>query len=1590
MLRLLQLFTLTLLSTFLLSCGAGMAESSVLEGRILLWHAWQGTEADTLNSLIEKFHDIYPGITVVSSSYAPDELEAQFRDKSSQGLGPDLLIGEQMWIPALADELLIQPMDETNIDPERYLSSALTTLRYQGKLYGVPLSVQTWGLYYNKRMIGAEPPHTLDALLEQAEGGVKVAINTNFADAFWGIQAFGGRLMDENGRVVLNQGGFTNWLDWLVEAQNAPNIILSSDNEMLETLFRQGQVAYYVGRSTKLHDFQETFGEEHIGVAPLPSGPTDLAGPFLEAEPLLLSSASSPVQTKRALLLIEFLTNIEQQRKLAQQTGRIPANPQVRIDRRVSPAVAGFVEQSKSVAPLLLIPQTFDAIVMGQDAYVQTLEGMLGSVEAANRLTEHVNSKYGFETLPRGLLATACPIGGYLEIWHAWSGQDAEALTQIGALYEARCPQSRVTFVAFAPDELMAHYQEAVRNGEGPDLALFSERALSTLIDNGLVQEISHLIEPSFLQRYAPAVPDAMRRNSNLYGLPLTIDTMALYYNAERVEEPPVALGDLLSQLDADRQIAFSYRPFESAHWGVSAFGGKLFNTEGALALNDGGFAEWLGWLQAARDRPGVLLTRSQAEAERLFAAGDATFLVSTRGALSKLQAALGADALRVAPLPAGPEGVSGPLLQVDGLVLNPTLAEQERVAALAFARFTADVESQTRLMEAANLVPANINVSGVESHPAVAGFLEQAKTAVISQNRPQMRVIRELGNTIYEKVLEQNSDPVEALADFTTFIQSVVEAPPGSPSYAARAAQSCTDAGRLLLWHSAQGVSAATLEQIVADFARICPDVQIDVAYVAAEELPSRLASVTATGSAEDGGEEGSALRERAPDLFLAPHDLVMPLSDERLIKPVTPWVTSASLIPYLTEAVRGLTYKESLYGLPYTVNTMALYVNTDRVDEPPTTLQELFDAASLDQQLAFNSSFEGAFWGVLAFGRQPVEEEGDAGGIALQLEQTGLVDWLTWLQAASTNSNIVMSDDPARLRELFASGNAAYLVAGADALVGLRAELNGATAADSRTAVALLPPGPAGDATPFLTVDGFLFPAAVSEEQTRMALRFAEFATAAESQALVVQNAHLVSANLLAISQVDDAEINTFIEQAQLSAPLPARPEAKVLFEMGDRLYARVLERGEEPASAVAHFVQQVDMAPKPDVVTYAGNTVLACRPGERLHIWHSILATDNTAPVQEQNPLGTVAEWFSDYCANVQIDLRYVAPTQIQELLAQAIASGTAPDALLAGSQLIAPLANEGQIRAVTSLVDETVLEQYLPKTIETVAFQDQLFGIPHAMHVSALYYNPALVSNPAVTLDELLAAAAPEQMVVFDDSFAGLFWGLAAFGAPLLEPREAAVDPGELHAAWLAWLQEAQSRPGVIFSHDPAEQLALFASGQVAYLVAGPALLPELRRSLNGSVRVAPLPSGPKGAAAPLLQVDAYLFPTGRSEAQTQLALAFAEFATSQANQLRWLQMAGLAPVNRALAESTQDAAIRAFVKQAEETAIVWPSAGIGSLRKLGDEIYAQILAGELAPAAGATLFLEGLSEGESAAGDENAASVDNSNASHDAP
>ncbi len=1516
-------FLIVLLILLLLGCNSDTQADDVQDGRILLWHTWSGTDEEALNELLANFNEVYPQIQVISISYTPDDLRAAFVEAASRGLGPDIIIGAQLWTPELVDANLIHDIDEAQIDAATYLAPALDTLRYRGQLYGLPLAIKTSALYYNKKLTD-DTPETLDDLLEQAVEGQKVAINSDFEAAFWGIQAFGGRLLDDDGHIVLNQGGFANWLAWLIEAANIPNIIISKDEQLLNDLFAQGEVSYYVGQSSELLALQESLGKETVGVSPLPSGPNSAAGPFLTSEPIFLSNDSSPAQTERAMLLLAFLGNVEQQRKLAQETGRIPANPQARIDRRISPAVAGFIDQSKTAIPMLLLPQIFGAIEQGQESYLQALQGLVAPGEAAYALTAAVNDAYDLEYVA----ATddpVCDAKAIIDIWHAWPEDEARLLQRVGRDFTAHCPQVTFAFTSFDPDDLFARYRQALQEGQGPDLLLISSEFTTRLASAGLVADITDQIEPEFLQRYLPEVPMALRFDGSLYGLPLTMETMALYYNDYLVDEPPVDLGDLLSQIGPDRQFAMPYTPLAAVHWGIPAFGGRLFDVDGNLAITEGHFDEWLSWLQEADDHPGMILTRDRKTARDLFTSGQVAYLVGERELLPYLQEQMGANRVRVAPLPAGPEGSAGPILTVQGLVINPDA--DDPVAALEFTKFAMDRDSQKLLMSEGNLLPATASVVNANAYPALAGFVAQANTAVVINNHSETDTIFRLGDIIYEQVLNGNGESTAVLQSFNDFFAQIHEPDADETTIA------CDWDGELTLWHSSEGNALAALEQSIAGFARRCPSVVITAHFVPAMELPRQLAAASRSGS--------------APDLFLAAHDLVAPLSEDRLIKPVTPWISDVALIPYLPQATAALRYAGELYGLPQTVRTTVLFYNARRAHQPSDQLAELFASTSVSETLALESNFLEAFWGANLFGGELATN----GQGTLDLSQTMLVDWLEWLRAHQEREGIVINSSPEQLREMFAVGNAAYLISGSDALPRLRLAMNGANGDAGEIGVAPLPEGRAGSPTPFLTVEGYLFSAEATEEQTQLALEFAQFATSGTSQLQLVETAGLPPANILALTLSDDPALNAIVEQARSSIPLPPRPQNMILSQGGDQLYRQVLEDGEAPADALAGFMNFIDKTPPPLIVPYAGEQVLLCEEQGNLLLWHSwpfAASTNAEGLATDDNALARIIAEFNKLCPEVTVNSEYVPADQLGDRLAASAAAGTTPDLFLARHDLIAPLAESMAIEPITNLVDEAFLARHLPQSLEALRYDGELFGLPQSLDLAALYYNSDIISTTVSTVDELLLAAESGDQVALDSSFQVAHWGVGAFGGTLVNSEGELVDDSSAIVDWLNWLTEAQQLPGIVLDDDLTLLQERFASGEFAYLAASSEALAPLRESMGDQVRVARLPAGSGGSPSPLLAIHAFLFTSGNSPEQTDLALKFAQFAATDANQMLLAKDALLVPSNRMTAETIDDPAIAIMASQAAETGEILPSEHMLALNQAGNNLYVRVL------------------------------------------
>ena len=98
-----------------------------------------------------------------------------------------------------------------------------------------------------------------------------------------------------------------------------------------------------------------------------------------------------------------------------------------------------------------------------------------------------------------------------------------------------------------------------------------------------------------------------------------------------------------------------------------------------------------------------------------------------------------------------------------------------------------------------------------------------------------------------------------------------------------------------------------------------------------------------------------------------------------------------------------------------------------------------------------------------------------------------------------------------------LMASSPIWWLVA--DALTPLRESLG-----EQASRGTMLPAGASGQPSPLLSVDSFLFSATASEEQTDLALKFAQFAASETNQILFAQEANMIPTNRSAAASIGD----------------------------------------------------------------------------------------------------------------------------------------------------------------------------------------------------------------------------------------------------------------------------------------------------------------------------------------------------------------------------------------------------------------------------------------------------------------------------------
>lgn len=283
---------------------------------LLIWHPYQGLEADALAQIGADFEVEQPAIDIQLEYVEESTLVDTFTAAVVDGSGPDLLFGRLDWIPDLAAQGVIQPIRQNFYDTVYSLIAepvARTTF-YQSSPYGVPFSADFPTMYFNRNLV-LTPPGTLDRLMEGAANHGLI-IPPTFAVTS-AIYLYLDAQFAE--RVTVDPAILESFLIELQVLANSPGVTFTTD----QNTFLQGQAGFMMASTSDYPALLAALGDD-LGVIRFPS---DRAWHGLSTIwPVMQSLNSTTEAVEAGELFLLFLLSPDAQRFWFAQTHHAPAN----------------------------------------------------------------------------------------------------------------------------------------------------------------------------------------------------------------------------------------------------------------------------------------------------------------------------------------------------------------------------------------------------------------------------------------------------------------------------------------------------------------------------------------------------------------------------------------------------------------------------------------------------------------------------------------------------------------------------------------------------------------------------------------------------------------------------------------------------------------------------------------------------------------------------------------------------------------------------------------------------------------------------------------------------------------------------------------------------------------------------------------------------------------------------------------------------------------------------------------------------------------------------------------------------------------
>lgn len=341
--------------------------------KLLLWDNG-GTEGAWAKEVAKEFTAKY-NVPVKVAEVSHTDSAGKLKTDGPAGLGADVFDAAHDHL----GELVTAGLVRTNyFAPEykgKYLDQSLEASSYidpdtkKKELYGFPVAVETYALFYNKKLV-QDPATTWEDLLAQAKKITDVKHNKYgimfepgnyyFLHAFVG--GYGGYEFGNNGTdpkdIGLNNDGTVKAGEFVKKIHNEVLPLKAEDitGDAIGSLFNENKLAYKITGPWDIDGLKKA--KVDFGVAPLPKLDNGEAPKsFMGVKSYYVSAYTK--YPKAATLLAQFASSKEMEQKRYEMTGQLPAENTVLESDSIKndPILDAFLEQVKVATPMPSIPE---------------------------------------------------------------------------------------------------------------------------------------------------------------------------------------------------------------------------------------------------------------------------------------------------------------------------------------------------------------------------------------------------------------------------------------------------------------------------------------------------------------------------------------------------------------------------------------------------------------------------------------------------------------------------------------------------------------------------------------------------------------------------------------------------------------------------------------------------------------------------------------------------------------------------------------------------------------------------------------------------------------------------------------------------------------------------------------------------------------------------------------------------------------------------------------------------------------------------------------------------------------------------------